>query len=450
MLVGDISVDHDQITATAYFVTVGVAKLDLTCEMNYDYSYGILTGDGWLQIQPENSEAFSTISFTSLAFNQNCPPTDVSVDNSFSDVQIKRLDFEEDFASEVLEVFQSLIRNTIESAIANVACEELSVIRTTVVGDMIKMAADQLEPYLGHLGETVTDPLYLEHTLILPDSLKSRNLQDTEGDVGNAFNEILQFFDTQLGDPISESFDEYTDSSSTTTDLVINSIRRSFFLNDDGSLHLDPSMKLVLFEGHDRLIEFTVTLNEICLYGDDSITRFNSFRNIGKYTLQNELTWDLLQFEFDVVLDIKPSELDDAILIDPTSPGISEKFSIDFTVKNIVVEASFLLVLDEIAIGSMELGSLLDTKNLLPCLLSIVHAIQLSGFEASGVSDVVEERLVKFILNLLRSDYSQVFINEILMEATIRCPHSPKYIGSSASIAEKQTVKLPLLDYESL
>lgn len=384
MSVGDISIDHDQMSDTAFFVTVGVTKLDLTCEMNYDYSYGILSGDGWVQIQTENNEAFSTISFTSLDFNQNYPPTDVAVDNCFSDVEIKRLDFEEDFASEVLEVFQILIRNTIEIAIGDVACEELSVIGTTVVGDMIEKVADQLEPYLGHLGETVTDPLYLEHNLILPDCLEALNLQDTEGDVGKTFNQILLFFDTNLGAPVSESFEEYADSSSTETGLVINSILRSFFLNDDGSLRLDPSstsmmMNPVLFEGHDRLTEFTVTLNEVRLYGLDSITRFNSFRSIGKYTLQNELTWDLLKFEFDVILDIRPSKLDDAILIDPTSPGISERFSIDFTVKNIDVEASFLLVLDEIAMGSMELGSLFDTKNLLPCLLSIVHAIKLSG-----------------------------------------------------------------------
>jgi hypothetical protein len=385
MSVGDISVDHEQKSDTAFFVTVGVAQLDLTCEMDYDYSYGILSGDGWVQIQTENSEAVSTMSFTSLDFDQN-PPTNSAVDNCFSDVEIKRMDFEEDFASEVLEVFQSLIRNTVEIAIGNIACEELSVIGTTVVGNMVDMVGDQLEPYLGHLGEADTDPLYLEHNLILPDSSEALNLQDTEGHVGNTFKEILQLLDTHLGTIVSDSSEGYADSSSTGNDLVINSLLRSFFLNDDGSLRLDPSsistmMNPILFEGHDRLTEFTITLNEVRLYGLDSITRFNSFRTIGKYTLQNELTWHSLKFEFDIILDIKPSKLDDAILIDSTSTGISELFSIDFTVNNIDVEASLLVVLDEIAMGSMELGPLFYTKNLLPCLLSIVQEVKLSGLD---------------------------------------------------------------------
>lgn len=378
MSVGDISVDHEQKSDTEFFATVGVKDLDLTCEMNYDYSYGILSGDGWVQIQTENSEALSSISFISPDFDQN-PPTNSAVENCFSDVEIKHLDFEEDFASEVLEVFQGLIRNTVEQAIGDVACEELSVIGTGVVGNMVNMAADQLEPYLGHLGEAATDPLYLEHNLVLPDSLEALNLQDAEGEIGNAFNEILEFFDVQLGKTVF-------DSSKGSDTLLINSLLRSFFLDDDGAFRLDPSTvstmtNPILFEGHDRITEFTVILDEVRLYGLDSITRFNSFRNIGIYTLQNELTWDLLKFEFDIILDIKPSTLDDAILMHPTSAGISEHFVIDFTLNNIDVEASLLLVLDEVAMRSMELGSLFFTENHLPCLLSLIHEVGLSGLD---------------------------------------------------------------------
>ncbi len=377
MSVGDISVDHEQQSDFAYSITVGVISLDLTCEMDYDYSYGILSGDGWVQIETENSDVLSTIGFTSLDFDQ-FPPTTSTIDNCVSNVQIKNLDFEEDFASEVLEIFQSLIRNTVETAIGDVACEELSVLGTAVVGNMVDMAGDQLEPYLGTLGEAATDPLYLEHNLVLPDGLEALNLQDTEGHIGKTVNEILRFLDTHLGTSTSASSGE--------DELVINSVLRSFFLNDDGSLRLDSSSvsKVVdptLFEGHDRLTEFTVNLDEVRLYGLDSITRFNSFRNIGKYTLENELTWDMLKFEFDIILDMKPSTLDDAILVDPTSPGISEHFTIDFALNDIDVEASLLLVLDEVAMGSMTLGPLFFTENLLPCLLSVVQDAKLSGLD---------------------------------------------------------------------
>ena len=60
---------------------------------------------------PQNSfkDVSSTIGFTSSDFDQS-PPTGSTIDGCFSNIQIKNLDFEEDFASEVLEVFQGLIR----------------------------------------------------------------------------------------------------------------------------------------------------------------------------------------------------------------------------------------------------------------------------------------------------------------------------------------------------
>lgn len=162
MRVEDISVDHQQKSDTEYSTTVGVTDLDLSCEMDYDYSYGILSGDGWVKIQTENSDVSSTIGFTSSDFDQ-FPPTGSVIDVCSSNVQIKNMDFEEDFASDVLEVFQGLIRDTVEVAIGNVACEELSVMGTAVVGNMVDLAGEQLEPYLENLGEAITDPLFLEH-----------------------------------------------------------------------------------------------------------------------------------------------------------------------------------------------------------------------------------------------------------------------------------------------
>jgi len=383
--VGNISVDHEQESDTKYLVTVGAAKLNLTCEMNYDYSYGILSGDGWVQIQTENSEVSSSIMFASLDFNQS-PPTSSEIENCVFNVEIKHLNFEEDFASEILEIFQKLVRNTVEGAIANVACEELSVIGTNMVRNMVDIAVDQLEPYLGYLGESVTDPLYLEHNFILPDSLEALNLQREMEGVGKALNEILKFFDRHLGSSVVNTSRSNADLPMAENMLAINLILRSFLLNDDGSLYIDPSFfsttkSQSVFKGSDCLTGFNVTLDQVRLYGFDSITRFNSFRNIGKYTLQNELTWDWLKFEFDITLDIRPSRLDDAILMKPSSPSISESFTIDFMVNNIDVETSFFVLLDEAVIRSMKLGSLFNTKNLLPCLLSVIHEFKLSGLD---------------------------------------------------------------------
>jgi len=378
--VGDMTVEHDQLSSTEYEVSIGLNQLDLTCEMDYDYVYGVLSGDGWVQIKTNDNMATSALKFTSTDFDKE-PPKDSTIEQCVSDVQIERLDFEEDLASEILEIFQGLIRGVVENAVGKVACDELSAIGTTLVGNMIELAETNLEPYRGNLGEAVTDPLYLERNLDTPDNLTPLNLQDTEGYVGKVFNQLLHFFDTSLGTTITDP-----DASTLTgEDLAVNVFLRSLFLDEERAFTVDvsnlPITSPTLFEGHDRITQFTVTLNQVRILGLDTLTRFNPFRNIGRHTIQNELTWDSLTAQFDVTVDIKPSTLDDAILQDPTSPGISERITIDFTVENVDVEASLLLVLDEVVLGSMELGPLFYTEHILPCVLSVVHEVKLSGFD---------------------------------------------------------------------
>ena len=234
---------------------------------DYDYEYGILSGTGWVLIQTDNSEATSTILFKTP--DSRYPPTDSVVDSCFSDVNIKRMDFEEDFASEVLEVFQGLIHNSVQTAIGDVFCDELSVVGTNIVGNTVDMAKDQLEPYMVTLGEAWTDPLWDETNLILSNDFKPLNFQDTEGHIGKTFNEILKYFDSVLGTAATDSSNNSSVASAEENDLAINVFIRSFLLEKDGSFRVDPSTLQVpiIFEGHDRVTQFTVTLKEVRLYG---------------------------------------------------------------------------------------------------------------------------------------------------------------------------------------
>jgi hypothetical protein len=199
------------------------------------------------------------------------------------------MDFEEDFASEVLEVFQGLVRGTVERAIGDVACSELSSIGTSLVANMVDLAGQNLDQYRGALDEGFTDPLYLERNIDIPNTLIPLNLQDTAGDVGRTFNQLLLALDQYLGTSVPHP-------SKTTTggdDLAVNVLLRSVFLDDDRALVVDPAlleMKTLLFEGHDRLTQFSITLNQVKLFGLDTFTRFNPFRSIGRHTIQNELS----------------------------------------------------------------------------------------------------------------------------------------------------------------
>jgi hypothetical protein len=378
--IGDITIAHEQVSSTSYKVDIELSGLDLTCEMNYNYTYGVLSGDGWLQITTGDNIASSSMNFISEDFDTQ-PPTDSAMGECISNVEIIKMDFEQDLASEILEVFQGLIRNVVENAIGGVACDELSVIGTNLVGNMIDLAGANLMPYRGNLGEAVTDPLYDERNLFLPTDLVPLNLQDPNGEMSKMFSQILTFLDNYLGASVSDS----DGSTLTGNDLAVNMFLRTFLLDDNRALTIDPSrlemVEPVLFEGHDRITKFSLALNEVRVYGLDTFTRFNPFRSIGQHTIQNELTWDSLTIEFDVTVDIMPSNLEDAILHDPTSPGISERINIDFTVDQVEVEASLLLVLDETAMGAIVLGPLFYSEHLLDCLLSVIHETKLSGLD---------------------------------------------------------------------
>lgn len=449
--VGDITVAHKDVSATVHEVDVAMKDLDLNCEMDYNYKYGVLSGDGWVQIRTDGNSASTTVLFTSMNFDQAFP-VESSVEQCYSDVKIERMDFEGDLVSEIVEIFQGLIHNVVENAIGDVVCSELSQIGTKLVGNMVHFADTKLKPYLGDLGESYTNPLFPERTLNLPSDFPSLNLQDPNVSVSKAFNEILHFAVTSLGSSASGP-----DGISGGGDLAINEIMRSLVLDEDRALTVNvsniPTLEPILFEGHDRVTEFTITLNQVRIFGLDSFTRFNSFQNIGRYTIQNDFTWESLSIELDVSVDIKPSALDDAILQDSTSPGISERILMGFTVNQVDAKASFLLVLDEKALGNMELGSLFYTENLLPCLLSVVHSIEVSGLDVDP-KFVSEPYLLGFVspgLKQLLTDaagaafamYSAVLRNAIpnIFQSSIRELINDSFLDSYGSKSQSMALQ---------
>jgi hypothetical protein len=391
--IGDMSIAHELKNAQNMEVLINVFKMDLACEMNYEYKYSFLNGDGWLKLTTNDNSASTRINFQSDDFGSK-PPKGSSVSNCVADIEITDLDFEEDLLSEVLEVFQGLVRGVVETAVGNVACDELGSLGTTLVENMLELAADKLEPYQGELSPEESDPLFLEANLNLPAEFKGLNLRNTESPVGKLFNELLDAAASLMGTVVTDS-----SSVSNVDDLLINNFLRTLLLEKDGSYIVDPSqlpLDTLLFEGHDRITETTINLNEVKIFGLDSLTHFDPFQKIGDYTLQNDIKWNKVTIQFDVTINIKPSTLEDAILKDPTSPGITERVRIDFDLDNVDVVASLLLIINEDKFEALNLGPMLYIDHALPCLLSVVHSTQVSGLTFNP-QDINEPTLSGFI-----------------------------------------------------
>lgn len=80
--------------------------------------------------------------------------------------------------------------------------------------------------------------------------------------------------------------------------------------------------------------------------------------------------------------------------------------------------------------------------------LSILPEV-MASFEAAGVSDVLEKRLVDLGVELIRSDFTQGYIDSLLADAALQCPHSATYVGPTAT-AGIALADFPPLPYESL
>ena len=278
--VGDIQIQHRQISAQQIDVTVDIVQLDMECKLNYRYNYGFppLRGGGTAIISTDDNMASTTLSFYSDNFNQGIPPNKSSSNSCTNDIEITDMKFDGDFLLDVVEVFEKLIRNTVESKVEDKVCDELGSLGSVFVSDMLDLASDTINEYLQPLDTTITDPLYLETSTLqqLPKQEQQNqqqlllNLQDTESIIGSWFQQLLQEVDTLLGtkipDPNGPTYEQYHVNGK---DLGINVYMREFFLDnnedDDRSYTIDlasvPELDPVLFQGHDKLTETIMTLD---------------------------------------------------------------------------------------------------------------------------------------------------------------------------------------------
>jgi hypothetical protein len=393
VLVGDIILTYNMESSSRFTFQVDVVDLAMDCFIEYDYRY-VVSGKGNAQAYSYNNQASVLFVFESSDFAQ-VVPTSSTVESCTADINLADLDFGGDWASQIMDVFEGLLRGTVESEVQKVACDELSSAGNGFVNDALVLASDTLAPYLAAL--STVDPVAAENELNAPQDMKLLNFQDTENVIGSWFNALLQEADALLGTVVNDD----NGPSGSGRDLGVNVFLREYLLDDDRAFVLDVAeLPLenngVLFAGHDMLTETTITLDRLKVFGLDTFTRFEPLLDIGKYTLQNELAWDYITLELDVTIDMKPSSKEDSIIEGPSDSNVIEQVKISVGVDQLDAVVSVLLAIDQEALGSLMLGPLLDTSNLLPCLLSTVHAVEVAQLDVS-VANIRDPTLDGFV-----------------------------------------------------
>jgi hypothetical protein len=75
----------------------------------------------------------------------------------------------------------------------------------------------------------------------------------------------------------------------------------------------------------------------------------------------------------------------DSVIVAPGGPTVTEDITVDIVAENLSSEIAFMLAIDEIQVGDIELGSILNMDQVLSCMLSTLYTpIEITRFTAEA------------------------------------------------------------------
>ncbi len=389
--VGDIQIDHEIQSNTDQKVGVDITGIKIMCNFRYAYSFTIFSGAGvGNAFLDRTSNASIDFVFKSDDYTK-FPPTDVDVAECRTDIQIADMNFDGDGAgiiSGILDLFEGLLRDTVEGELNQVACNELSALGNEALDDFLLVVSTQLDAYAEPEATEADHPLALEDKLELhiddaPLYLDFQALKNGTGLIKSAWDKLDELFTT----------------SNATEGLPFNNIMRDYVLDDNGLLEIDPTILSnadSFFNAHDMLTETSMSIKSIKIEGLDTFTKMDVLRPIGKHTMQNSIHLESLDVVVEMEALMKASSKDDAVIVAENSPPIKELFTIDFKVTDVEVDFSFFLGLSLEDLGNLQLGSILDMSSIFPCLLNAIDIVSVTEL-AVNVSDMEPPALVGFL-----------------------------------------------------
>ena len=196
-----------------------------------------------------------------------------------------------------------------------------------------------------------------------------------------------------LGDELFKSGLEFIQGYDANGKLRINSLIDDSLLDDNGTLTArlgDTSFDI------DGLI---LSLNEVKVGGLNNFLSVTLADPIGPQTISNEFVISGIVFEISASLDILSTE-------DPP-----QEVTLSLGVDDLAFSVALLAAFDVEQLGNLEFGSIVDTKNILTCLLSTAVRINVPSISVSSIKlrKPVVRGLIEETHNLLSMTLDQVY-----------------------------------------
>jgi hypothetical protein len=382
--------------------TVNAYPISITCSADYTFKVLFVNGKGRFTAVADNTRAETIIQLIgepgTTSFDQG-PPINATVDYCNTDINTDgNISFEGATLQRLLNLFKKLISNLVDKYAAEAVCNLLSDSGPDLFSNILNQTKLRLDAWaLNNGDEELSNPLYVEETYDIPDDvtlIHFQNPNSTNSSISEIFVRFLKEADTLFGktviDPITNE-----------TDLGINAfLRQTIIDKDTGAWIVDlasfTDFNSVLFNSNDKLTQSSVIINGVKIVGIDTLQTFSPFMDIGAYTVSNALRWESLALEIGMTVDIQPSTRPDSILVNPDPVNIIEEITIRIDFTDINVDMAIFMAIDQTKFENISLGSLLFTNNVLPCFVSAITALEVSGLNVT-ISDISVPTLEGFV-----------------------------------------------------
>jgi hypothetical protein len=418
--------------------TVTAFPVSITCSADYTFEVLFIPGSGRFTAVAESLRAETRIDLVSGSGGFAAgPPTVATIDYCNADIN-----FEGTTVERLLELFKGLISNVVDKYAADAVCNLLSDSGPELLGNLLNQTNSRLDKWLVPESEEFTNPLFIEQSFVVPENVTLIDFQanSTSSSVSDLFVRFLKEADGLFG---GSAIDPVTGQS----ELAINLFLREALLDKTtGALTVDLSsfteFNPVFFESNGKLTETSVVINGADIVGLDTLQTFDPFLEIGVYTVSNSFSWESLFLEIAMTVDIKPSTRPDSIFLNPDPVNIVEEITVRVEFSNIDVDLALFMPIDQARFESISLGSILSTENILPCFMSALHSLEVSGLNVT-VSDIIVptldgfispgiDRLVSNLAEAAFLAYEPTFLRAIpgLFQDTIRTMINTRFLDS--------------------
>jgi hypothetical protein len=393
----DIRLDNDYRSSQEVGLGFSVVDLGINCQFDFDWSYIFLTGSGHAVVTTGGSSVDASLDIFSPDFAVT-PPESATVTSCQTDIVILGLEFSGNIASEVFNLFETLIIDVVDSIIDETICVELNAAGADLLGDLFAMLNETVAPYLDPAEPWRYNATYPEDTMIVSPNTSLISWYDDEG-YGRFLDRALDEGEAVLGsleyDPLLQDLDLAFPNGTAYPpgyDLGINVMLRNYLLDEDRSFVLDLFSNLeealntsgVIVDSHDNLTDTQISILNISVYGLDTFTYFKPFERLGNFTLQNSLSWDFLSIEAHLRMEIKASSLENSIIRDAEriDPYV-EDFKISVGVEKIDTVITLLMAVAPDLMSALRIGPLVDLASMIPCVVSSLYEVGLSGLNVT-------------------------------------------------------------------